>query len=463
MKMQTLPSPVRRIFHIACIVQAGKGFALGVALFIWGTLLFETFSRLSNQGMALTLTAVLIQCNNGLRMLLEVPTGAFADVLGRKRAVVWSLAFCMGDLLLLALIPFGTSVAVTMGIMVLSIISYGFSYTLFSGTFTAWCVDQLRVLAPDVGYEQLLGRANTCNLLACLAGGILGVGLFLQGLPWVAFLAGAIVCFALIIFCLAEMPSEPQLDFLSGLRARLPVITRRMGEIVGVSIQVFRHSPIIAVSVVIFASYMFLLNMIEYFWPVYVRSTMHGTEQAAWWLGMVVLVLLSSASGSHFLTWWGRRRPDPRKASNTSLRRLFVGTCVGAASAVLLLSILTKTGHDSIGWLLAAVLPVNFARGLIIPTFETLVNNYIPHNHASERATILSIASLLRSLLILLLAIPASGHSGATTTIGWAIPAGLLFVTAIVGNFILKRLQRKAPDVIGLRTAQPALPEEEQS
>lgn len=461
MQLSAFPPAVRRIFFIACVVQAGKGFVLGVALFIWGPLLFETFEKMTDHAAAITLMAILIQCQSVWRMLLEVPTGAFADVLGRKRAAVWSFAFGMLYLLFLAFVPFSTSIALTMVLVVLSIFAYGFYYTFFSGSFTAWCVDQLQSVAPDLGYEHVLSRSNTCNLLACMAGGLLGVGLYLQDLAWVSFLLGAVACFAMIIFCLAEMPPEPHLDFLSGVRAQLPAITRRMGEIVGVSIQVFRHSPVIAIAVVIFACYMFLLNMIEYFWPVYVRSTMHGTEQSAWWLGMVVLVLLSSASGSHFLTWWGKRFPDSRRTSNTSLRRLFVGTSIGAACAVLLLSILTKTGHNAIGWLLVAVLPLNFARGLIIPTFETLVNNYIPTNRAGERATILSIASVLRSLLILLLAIPASGHSGATTTIGWAIPAGLLLVTAIIGNVILKRMQRKAPDVIGLRTAQPVSPKEE--
>jgi len=42
----------------------------------------------------------------------------------------------------------------------------------------------------------------------------------------------------------------------------------------------------------------------------------------------------------------------------------------------------------------------------------------------------------------MILAIPAGGSSGETTTIGWAIPAFLLLGCALFGNIILKRAQK---------------------
>ena len=67
-----------------------------------------------------------------------------------------------------------------------------------------------------------------------------------------------------------------------------------------------------------------------------------------------------------------------------------------------------------------------------------MINNYIPDSNSQERATIMSFASLFRNILIFMLAVPAGGTSGEKTVVGWALPASLLLITAIIGNFVLR-------------------------
>lgn len=450
MDIKALKPEVRQIWKVAKVVQSVMGFTMGLYIFTYGPLFYEKLVEASNPKLGMTLTTLLAGMMFGLMAFLEVPTGAIGDAIGRKWTVVWSFFSKMFFFVFLAFIPFTNSIPLLLLFGSLANVAFGFAYTFFSGTFTAWCVDSLRERAPDVGYEHLLSRAYTYNFISQILGGVLGVLLYLWHVPYVGFLLGAVVCVFCVAFCLGEMEEVKNLQFLERKKVSLAVITRRVGEILGIGFQVFRQSSVILTLVLVFASYMFVINIVDYLWPVYLRSSIPTGIQAPYWIGLVIATLLVSAVGSHSLTIWTRRwhRNNQAKTHNNLLRRWLIGTCLFSALPVLLLSWLTSCGLDNFWFFVAAVLAVEFAYGVIAPCYETLVNNYIPDNHAQERATILSFGSLVRSLLIMFLAIPAGGSSGAKTTIGWALPAFLLLVAAVVGNFVLKRAQKKVPEIL---------------
>ena len=72
--------------------------------------------------------------------------------------------------------------------------------------------------------------------------------------------------------------------------------------------------------------------------------------------------------------------------------------------------------------------------------------NYIPASHAAERATVLSFGSLVKGLFVVMLAIPTGGIGGAKSLVGWVLPAGLLLIVALIGNFVLRREERLTPE-----------------
>ncbi len=344
-----------------------------------------------------------------------------------------------------AFIPFAQSLGLILTIGILANVAFGFAYTFFSGTFTAWCVDSLREKAPDIGYEHLLSRAYTYNFLAQIIGGVLGVLFYVWHIPSVGFLIGALLCMACVAFCLGEMEEVKNIQFLEHKKVSLAVITKRIGEILGIGYQVFRNSSVILTLTLVFASYMFVINIVDYLWPVYLKTRVPSAIQTSSWIGLVVAIMLVSTLGSYTLTLWTRRwqKKNGARTHNTTLRRWFIATSLFAALPILALSWLTAHGLDTFWFFALAILPVEYAYGVIAPCYETLVNNYIPEEHSQQRATIMSFGSLLRSLLVMLLAIPAGGTSGATTTIGWAIPAFLLLASAVIGNFVLKKAQKK--------------------
>lgn len=422
---------------------------MGLYLYTYGPLFYEKLAQVSTPSLGMTCTTLLFAIQHALAVFLEVPTGAIGDTIGRKWTVVWSLVCRMLFFIFLTFIPFAHSVAFVLILGILGAIAFGFSYTFFSGTFTAWCVDSLREKAPTIGYEHLLSRAYTYNFLAQIIGGVLGVLLYLWHVPYIGFLLAATICVGGVAFCLGEMEETKNLQFIDRKKVSVSIITKRVGEILGVGFQVFRQSSIILTLVLVFASYMFVINIVDYLWPVYLRTQIPTDAQPLYWIGLVVATLLISAAGSHILTLWTRlwQKNNQSKTHNVILRRWFIATCLFAALPVLVLSWLTTQGLDNFWYFTGAVLCVEFAYGIIAPCYETLVNNYIPENHSQERATILSFGSMVRSLLVMILAIPAGGTSGERTTIGWTLPAFLLLVSALVGNFVLKRAQRKVPEV----------------
>lgn len=453
MRLKDLTPDVRHIWRVALVVQAVEGLTLGLEYFIWGPLFYEKLSEVTDPATGMMFTAMLIGLTDLASAFLEVPTGAIGDVLGRKWSVVCSYLSRIIFFALLAMIPFCHSMSLVFILGIGSAIAYAFSHTFFSGSFTAWCVDSLRERAPDLGYEHLLARTQTVRSLARLLGGLISIVLFIEHLAYVSFALGLVVSFACAAYCLGEMSTEQTLQFFDRKQVSFATITRRMGAIVGVGFTMFRRSPAVLSLVAIFASFMVLLNLVSYLWPIYLRSQVAFAQQTMYWLGVVVMMSLANATGSHGLTLWTRKwhKQFQAKTHNRVLRHFLVGACVISAGAILSLSWATASGEQTFLWLVLALVALQVAFGVVSPCFETLVNNYIPDTHAGERATILSLASLLRHVLVMLLVIPTGGSSGATTAIGWAIPAGLLVVTTVVGNVFLRRAQSRVPDVFVTR------------
>lgn len=450
MDIKSLPEEVQHIWKVAKVVQGVMGFTMGLYVFTYGPLFYEKLVSASNPEMGMILSSLWFGTQYALLAFLEVPTGAIGDAIGRKWTVVMSFVFRACFFACFAFIPFANTVSLILTFGILANIAFGFGYTFFSGTFTAWCVDSLRERAPNIGYEHLLSRAYTYNFIAQIFGGVLGVVFYLWHIPWVGFLLAAVVCAVCVAFCLGEMEDEQSLQYLERKSVSLATITKRVGEVVGLGFQVFRQSSVILSLVLVFASYMFVVNIVDYLWPVYVRSRVPNELQSFSWIGLVVATLLISSLGSHALTLWTRKwhKHHGVRTHNVVLRKWLIAACLLSGIPILILSWLTWHVMDTFWFFTATVLSVEFSYGVIAPCYETLMNNYIPDTHAKERATILSFGSLVRGLFVMLLAIPAGGSSGEQTTIGWAIPAFFLLVSAIVGHFVLKRAQKRAPDIV---------------
>lgn len=442
----------RNVLRTALIVRGAQGFVAGLALYIWGPLFYERLVHVTTPAAAVSFTSVLFGAEFFLVALFEVPTGAYADAVGRKWSVVWSWLCRTLNLLCLACVPLATSLSMTLALGALAVVTFALAYTFFSGSFTAWCVDQLRTTAPEVPYDRILAPAQTANSLLMFVGALVGIVAYVQGLTTGAFLLGAFVACGCLIYCLGEMEEAALAASRPPRGASLLAATpAEMGRVVSVGVRALQRSPALLALVTIYAGFMTLNNFVTLLWPIYVRSHLPAGTQVLVWIFLAATMQLTESAGAALLARWASRRARSIRAHNATLRRVLLWACLSSGVAILSLSRLVALGYDQLWLVASAVGLVGLACGALMPAFETLINNYIPDSHAQTRSTILSMASLLKGLLIVVLAMPTSGPNGPQTIIGWAVPAALLLCIAMIGHVVLRREQTRAPALSSVR------------
>ena len=436
---------VRKLWWITLIVQSGVGFTNGLYLFTYGPYFYEKFGGAIDPAMAMLLTTILLGVRQGLVALFEVPTGALADAIGRTHIVILSLVFRVFFFLFLAVIWLCSTPSYAFAWGLLASIAFALNYTFFNGAFSAWCVETLREKAPHVSYGWLSSRFYSYQFFSYILGGVLAVCFYLLKMPFAGFLIAAFASFCMMGYSMARMKEVRSLHFLNRQQVQLSTIVRRVGEIIGKSAQVCSRKPVLFWIVFAFGSYMFLLSLVLYLWPVYFETKMGDKAHFGRnWILIVVIGQSLTFLGSRLLVKLNKKwsKEGGINAHLIGFRRIFIGACLSSALAIIGLSIETLTPNNGLYLFPVSVFVVMLSFGVVAPCFETLINAYIPVAEAQQRTTIMSAGSMFRSILILVLAIPSGGTSGATTTINWAIPAILLLLSAILANHFMKREQR---------------------
>lgn len=441
---------LQKLQRIAVVVPTLLGIVGGIGLFIWGPLFYDSLSATSSPETAITVTSVLLAFSYILGFFLEVPTGALGDAMGRKWTVVVSFYCKMLQMIFLGIVPFCNNTALIITAGVLSTIFFQAAYAFYSGTFVAWCVDTLRDIDSTHGYETILTPAARYRSAGMALGGIIAIVCFYFEITFIAFVIGAMICCFCALYCTVEMQENTNVARPEGQDMGVSTITARMGQIIGDAFSVFRNTPAILAAVGIYATMIALVNITEYFWPLYVRTKMSGSDQLMLWIGMIIIDKYSAAIGSQLFGHVTNRihRKTKKKLNNKTLRKIMVSTGICTVFPVLFVSYKTSDLSSSFVWCAIVVGIIGLTHGVVMPCFETFVNNNITDSHSGERATILSFASLLRGLFVTLLAVPTWSVSGAESTRGWIFPAIALLIATIIGNRVMKRGESKAPDIL---------------
>ena len=433
---------VRKLWWITLVIQSTFGFTKGLYLYIYGPYLYESFGGSANAKTAMLLSTIWFAIQNATIALLEVPTGAIADAIGRVNVVISSWIARVLFFLCLAAIWLCSSVVTAFTWAVLASLFFSLSYTLFNGAFSAWCVETLKEKAPHVSYGWLVSRFYSYQSFSVILGGIISVLLHIHGGSVIAFSMAAIFSFCCMGYCMYQMREVKSLSFLKTDQVQFATITKRIGEIIGRGTQACAKTPVLFWIVLTYGSYMFLLNLVVYLWPVYFQTKFSGTHAfGRTWVLIVVGSQLLSTLSSRLLVKLNHRWSIKNGAQShlAGFRRIFVATALFSSVSIIALSLDTAFHKINVFIFPAAVIVVMFSFGIIGPCFETLINAYIPPEDSQERATIMSAGSMLRSLLILILAVPSGGSSGENSPVHWAIPAVLLLLATIFANFFMKQ------------------------
>jgi MFS family permease len=373
--------------------------------------------------------------------ILEIPTGALADIFGRVRVITACFLLNLVYGLCLASLIFFKSTTLISTVAILSFIIRGLAFTLFNGSYSAWVADSINDVCPGLGYERLLARGYAYSWWSQMIGGVLGITLYLQGFPYVAFVIGAMICLSTATYCIAEMHETHVLRFVN-VQQIWGDATSRIYQTVRSGFKVCHQYPVLWWLLAIYA-YDLLISVLGFLWPVALGALFGSAKWSKEWYFMAFSVPMVAVLGAHLLAWLGdrRHRISGERMSNCTLRYWLIGGGLCASLPVVLLGFLTPSHVMNFATFAAVVLLVRLTAGMMEPCYNALVHNYIPTHHSRERATILSIGGMINGLLLLLLFVPSSGKTGATSPYGWILPASILMVVLFFGNLRLKKYE----------------------
>lgn len=100
-------------------------------------------------------------------VLLQVPTGAFADLVGRKKAVIFSF-------LLSIVAELGIAYSTTFFSFLIFTLVGSLSLALFSGSLEALVYDSLKQHVDTLSYDHVVSRLEALNWIGLFSGSLLG-------------------------------------------------------------------------------------------------------------------------------------------------------------------------------------------------------------------------------------------------------------------------------------------------
>jgi MFS family permease len=122
------------------------------------------------RGLSIGAIGAVFAVHSAVAIVLEVPSGALADALGRRRIMLAGAA-------LTALSLFAFALAQGVAAFMLSVGLLAVGRALISGSLEAWYVDSLRLLDPVAPLARGLSRGTAAEGIAMAGGSLVGGGL----------------------------------------------------------------------------------------------------------------------------------------------------------------------------------------------------------------------------------------------------------------------------------------------
>ena len=439
-------SSLQYIGRISAVMGILLGLTEGLYLYTWGPYLYDLFGGSSNSTAMLLTTAVNTVWFIATA-LLEGPTGAVADAIGRVHTIMLSWGARLFYFICLPLMLLAPSLAISFPMALTAVIFFSIGYTLFNGAFAAWMADWMKENVPDVPYTWAASRFFTYRAGFTLPGALFAIVCYTHGVAFLAFGVAAFLSSVGMIYSVGHLREVARLNFINFYRFSFKAVLSTVGARFAGGMKGAFTSKVLFWIIMLYAQYAFLKNTVDYLWSIFLISKW-GAHAFSWqWIGLVVTsslfsMALSAYVGKKSAAWIGQHV----SGNLPFLKKMYFFFGVLSAVMVLTLSVTTYLDKTPFWFFCIAIITVSMSFGVLGPMFEGLANHYIPESRANERATILSSGSMLRSIFCTFLFIPAGGLSGAATPIFWAIPAGLLLISSLIAGYFMFRKQKTTCD-----------------
>jgi MFS family permease len=382
------------------------------------------------RGLTLGEIGVVFAVHSAVAIVLEVPSGALADLAGRKRVLLVGAALTAGSLL-----TFAAAQGVAAFVASVALLATG--RALISGSLEAWYVDSLRLLDPAAPLSHGLSRGAAAEGLAMAAGSLAGGGLVAVAHPaadgggafsgyGIAAIAGALVAVAYLV-AVAILVDER--DRPARRPGRPDPVARQVREIFATARAEFAGSVAVRVVVVTGIALGMSFTAVELLWQPRLAELLndphaHGVAFGALAAGSMLAVALGAAL-------------SPRLKRRAGLRWAYLLALAAGAVCVTVLGAPGSVAGFALLYLLAYL-----SMGLADPLHFELLNDAVG---ARARATMISGEALATQAgaLVANLGVGALASSQGAPFV-WAIGGSLLTVTTLAVALPLYRTARTA-------------------
>ena len=381
------------------------------------------------RGLSLGAIGAVFAVHSAVAITLEVPSGALADMVGRRRVLLAGAALTTVSLLVFA-------VADSVGAFMASAGLLAAGRALISGSLEAWYVDSLRSLDPSAPLSRGLSRGTAAEGIALALGALVGGGLVslagtsdpdgaLSGYG-VAALAGALAAVAYFVAVASLVHERPHALHMSEARDS---IARRAATVFRTARDEFAGSATVRIVMVTGVALGMSFTAVELLWQPRLaellgESDSHGVVFG----GLAAASMLAVALGAGISERVNRR---------IGLRSGYLLGLAVAALAIPLLGAPTAAASFALVYLVAY-----FAMGLAEPMHFELLNEDVG---PTARATLISAEALATQggALVANLGVGALAASHGPG-LPWAIAGAFLTLTTLAVALPLYRTARTA-------------------
>jgi len=343
--------------------------------------------------------------------LTEIPTGAFADVFGRKVSHITACA-----LLAISMLVYGLSSSFIFFAVAESIGAVALTFS--SGAFDSWFVDRIKHYGYNGKLDKAFARAGQIGRVCGIASAYVGAALadINMVIPWFAASALFVVSGLVALFIKEEYFVRQKLSLTAGLRD--------MGKTIQSSLCYCRDNLNVRFVIIITTIQLFVLQAPNMQWQPFFKRWLSGQIG----LGIIyVLISVSVLLGSFVAPWLLRKVRCERKTLLMTQSLIALGIILPVLSERFLPALLIFLVHE-------------FARGI----FDPIKKSYLHQNITQkERATIQSFESMAHhlggagGLLISGLLAKSFGISVSWVVVGMAL---------LLGSLLMGRNGRKLPN-----------------
>ena len=389
--------------QLGCVYMSNFFSGLRITDAVWVALLAARGFSLWEIGLAESVFHVV-------SLLCEVPSGMAADLLGRKKALVFGGALAVTYNLLMAFAPNLFAICFAMALNAL----YN---TMFSGTFTALIYDSLKLEGREDEYIQISANGSQISMLANAVGSLASLLKRFLGFAGFYLLSAAFEGISTLacLFMKEPIVTEAQANRQNQTLRDLP---GQFAQLVKDSLQILRTSPL-AVKLIASSA---VISVPSYLTKMFLQQRL---VELGWPTEMLFLPLLLGGVSCVLGTEIGRR------VRFRSMRRFYAVCSLLCGAGTLLVGVAPAWGGIFGMMLVQSVLEVYLLHE------SQKLNDAIP---SDQRATIISVDSMAYSLLM----IPASPLVGAVGDLFGQAGAGLalLGIVVAVSSGVIYRFSR---------------------